>query len=319
MSRGSGRLADTAYQHDVDEKQLSNALNGVVEDAVNAVGVEVNTASIPLLQRVSGLNETLARNIVHYRDTVGPFKNRKNLNKVPRFGPKTFEQAAGFLRIRNGDTPLDGSAVHPESYPVVKRILEKTGTTLDKLIGDHRLIGSLTPSAFTDSQFGEPTVRDILAELEKPGRDPRPEFKTASFRDGIESLTDLEPGMILEGVVSNVTNFGAFVDIGVHQDGLVHISAMANRFVKDPHTITKAGAVVTVRVMSVDVARKRVGLSMRLDDKVDQKKRPAPSTQQKRVSQSKQQRPERKTAQTENGGINSAMAAAFAQATKKKR
>ena len=254
------------YQHDVDPRQLASSLDGVVEDAVNGVGVNVNTASAPLLGRVSGLNGTLAGNIVAYRDQHGPFPNRKSLNKVPRFGAKTFELAAGFLRIQQGDTPLDGSAVHPESYALVQRILKKTGLGLKQLIGNQAVLRSLSVEDFVDGRFGEPTVRDILKELEKPGLDPRPIFKTATFQEGIEKITDLQPGMILEGVVSNVTNFGAFVDIGVHQDGLVHVSAMANRFVKDPHEITKAGAVVTVRVVDIDLKRKRIALSMRLDD-----------------------------------------------------
>ncbi|ABK43969.1 RNA binding S1 domain protein [Magnetococcus marinus MC-1] len=254
------------YQHDVDPKQLDQALDGVVEDAVNSVGVDVNTASIPLLQRVSGLNSTLAQNIVAFRDKNGPFANRKGLNKVPRFGAKTFELAAGFLRIQNGDTPLDGSAVHPEAYPLVERIVRQTRTTLPQLMGHPEVLKQLTPKDFVDTQFGEPTIRDILKELEKPGRDPRPSFKTATFQEGVEDIKDLQPGMVLEGVVSNVTNFGAFVDIGVHQDGLVHISAMSNQFVKDPHQVTRAGAVVQVKVMEIDLNRRRIALSMRLED-----------------------------------------------------
>ena len=258
------------YQHDVNPKRLADSLDGVVEDAVNAVGVDVNTASPPLLERVSGLNSTLAHNIVSYRDENGPFSNRKALNKVPRFGAKTFELAAGFLRIQNGDTPLDRSAVHPESYPLVERILKNTGFDLPQLIGNHAVLRTIPIATYVDAQFGEPTVRDILGELEKPGRDPRPLFRTATFKEGVEEMTDLQPGMVLEGVVSNVTNFGAFVDIGVHQDGLVHISAMANRFVKDPHEITRAGEVVKVRVMEIDLKRRRIALSMRLDDTPDQ-------------------------------------------------
>ncbi|MBF0426258.1 MAG: RNA-binding transcriptional accessory protein [Magnetococcales bacterium] len=253
------------YQHDVDPRQLAVALDGVVEDAVNAVGVDVNVASVPLLERVSGLNRTLARNIVAHRDAAGPFRNRAQLQKVARFGPKAFEQAAGFLRIRDGDTPLDNSAVHPEAYPVVERILGGTGLVLPQLIGNHQVLRGLDPARFVDARFGAPTVRDILAELEKPGRDPRPEFRTAVFREGVEALADLQPGMLLEGVVTNVTNFGAFVDIGVHQDGLVHISAMARRFVKDPHALVKAGDVVKVRVLQVDAARRRIALSMVLE------------------------------------------------------
>ncbi|MBF0400163.1 MAG: RNA-binding transcriptional accessory protein [Magnetococcales bacterium] len=254
------------YQHDVDAKRLAVTLDGVVEDAVNAVGVDVNTASAPLLERVSGLNRTLARNIVAYREANGPFHNRKQINRVARFGPRAFEQAAGFLRIRNGDTPLDASAVHPESYPLVERIVSSTGVAIGQLIGNRSVLGCLQPGAFVDQQFGEPTVRDVLAELEKPGRDPRPEFRTAAFRAGVESMADLEPGMILEGTVTNVTNFGAFVDVGVHQDGLVHVSAMARRFVKNPHEIVKTGAVVRVRVMEVDNERRRIALSMILEE-----------------------------------------------------
>ncbi|MBF0340416.1 MAG: RNA-binding transcriptional accessory protein, partial [Magnetococcales bacterium] len=254
------------YQHDVNPRRLAEALDGVVEDAVNAVGVDVNTASAPLLERVSGLNKTLAKNIVAHRDARGPFPSREALLSVSRFGPKAFEQAAGFLRIRNGATPLDASAVHPESYPVVERILKRVGVEITRLIGNHTLLKSLAPKEFVDGRFGEPTVRDILNELEKPGRDPRPEFRTATFQEGVESLDDLQTGMILEGVVSNVTNFGAFVDIGVHQDGLVHISAMAHHFVKDPHAVVKAGEVIKVRVLEVDKPRRRIALSMRLED-----------------------------------------------------
>ncbi len=254
------------YQHDLDDRRLAESLASVVEDAVNAVGVDVNTASVPLLERVSGLSRTLARNIVAYREEAGPFRLRKTLNKIPKFGPKTFELAAGFLRIRNGDTPLDGSAVHPESYPVVERILRHTGLPLSQLTGNREVLRTLSAADFVDDRFGEPTVLDILGELEKPGRDPRPEFRTATFKEGIESLDDLRPGMVLEGMVTNVTNFGAFVDVGVHQDGLVHISMMADKFVKDPHDITRAGAVVKVRVLDVDLKRRRIALSMRLDD-----------------------------------------------------
>ncbi|MBF0460155.1 MAG: RNA-binding transcriptional accessory protein [Magnetococcales bacterium] len=254
------------YQHDVEAKRLASSLDGVVEDAVNAVGVDVNTASAPLLERVSGLNRTLARNMVAYREAHGPFHNRKEINRVARFGPKAFEQAAGFLRIRQGDTPLDGSAVHPEAYPLVEKILDRTGLTLTQLIGNRDVLSRLRPAEWVDPRFGEPTVRDILAELEKPGRDPRPEFRTATFREGVESLSDLQPGMLLEGTVTNVTNFGAFIDVGVHQDGLVHISAMARRFVKNPHELVKAGMVVRVRVVEVDSVRRRIALSMILDE-----------------------------------------------------
>ncbi|MBF0186425.1 MAG: RNA-binding transcriptional accessory protein [Magnetococcales bacterium] len=310
------------YQHDVDENRLSAALDGVVEDAVNAVGVDVNTASAPLLKRISGLNDTLARNIINYRDEHGPFRSRTALKSVPRFGPKTFEQAAGFLRILNGTTALDASAVHPESYPVVKRMVARLKKPLEEAIGNGALLATLDPAAFVDARFGEPTIRDILNELEKPGRDPRPGFKTAAFREGVESIGDLKPGMVLEGVVSNVTNFGAFVDVGVHQDGLVHISAMADRFVKDPHQITKAGAVVTVKVISVDPARKRIGLSMRLDDDPTS----APSSNhrppQNKKSSRRQTRPTNSTPQNRSKKQRhqtqtSAMADAFARAKRK--
>ncbi len=253
------------YQHDVDQAKLGRGLDGVVEDCVNAVGVEVNTASVALLARVAGLTPMVARNIVAFRDRNGRFRSREALKQVERLGPKAFEQAAGFLRIHDGENPLDSSAVHPEAYPVVERIKAATGRPVAELIGDGAFLRSLDPAQFTDERFGEPTVRDILKELEKPGRDPRGDFKTATFKDGIETLADLKPGMVLEGVVTNVTNFGAFVDIGVHQDGLVHVSALADRFVKDPHTVVKPGDVVTVRVMEVDIKRKRIALSMRKD------------------------------------------------------
>jgi uncharacterized protein len=251
------------YQHDVDQAGLARSLDAVVEDCVNSVGVDVNTASAPLLTRVSGLNRTLAANIVAYRDEHGAFKSRSALKKVPRLGPKAFEQAAGFLRIMNGKNPLDGSAVHPEAYPVVERIAEATGRPVKAMIGDKAFLKTLKPAQFADATFGIPTVTDIIAELEKPGRDPRPEFKTATFKEGVEKIGDLKPGMQLEGVVTNVAAFGAFVDIGVHQDGLVHVSELADRFVKDPHEVVKAGDVVKVRVKDVDVARKRIGLTMR--------------------------------------------------------
>lgn len=252
------------YQHDVNQTQLARRLDGVVEDCVNSVGVDVNTASPSLLARVAGLNQGLANNIVAYRDTHGAFNNRRKLLKVPRLGEKAFEQCAGFMRIANGENPLDSSAVHPESYPLVQRILARTGKTVNELMGDASFLRSLRPADFIDDKFGEPTVRDILSELEKPGRDPRPEFKTASFQEGVDSISDLDAGMLLEGVVTNVTNFGAFVDIGVHQDGLVHVSALADRFIKDPHSVVKAGDVVRVRVVEIDVPRKRIGLTMRL-------------------------------------------------------
>ena len=256
------------YQHDVNQSQLAKSLDAVVEDCVNAVGVDVNMASVPLLTRISGLNSTLAANIVAHRDANGAFKSRKELLKVSRLGEKTFEQAAGFLRISNGDNPLDASSVHPEAYPVVEQIVSKTGRAVKQIVGDSVFIKGLRASDYTDERFGLPTVMDILKELDKPGRDPRPEFKTATFQDGVESLKDLQPGMVLEGVVTNVANFGAFVDIGVHQDGLVHISALSNKFIDDPRKVVKAGDVVKVKVLEVDVSRKRVALTMRLDDEV---------------------------------------------------
>lgn len=254
------------YQHDVSQTRLARRLDAVVEDGVNAVGVDVNTASAALLTRVSGLNAGLAGNIVAHRDAHGAFPDRRALLEVPRLGEKAFEQAAGFLRINGGTNPLDTSAVHPEAYPVVKRILDTTGQDIRSLIGNAAALKALDPATFTDERFGEPTVRDILAELEKPGRDPRPEFKTAAFKAGIEKLEHLEPGMILEGVVTNVTNFGAFVDVGVHQDGLVHISALADKFVRDPREVVRAGDVVKVKVLEVDRERRRIALSMRLSD-----------------------------------------------------
>jgi uncharacterized protein len=254
------------YQHDVNQRALARTLDATVEDCVNAVGVDVNTASVPLLARVSGLNATLARNIVDHRDAKGPFTNRQAIRKVPRLGDKTFEQAAGFLRINDGDNALDRSAVHPEAYPVVERILARIGKGIGEVMGDASVLKALPAADFADERFGVPTVRDILAELEKPGRDPRPEFKTATFQDGVEKLSDLQPGMVLEGVVTNVAAFGAFVDVGVHQDGLVHVSALADRFVKDPHEVVKPGQIVKVRVLEVDVKRQRIALTMRSDD-----------------------------------------------------
>ena len=256
------------YQHDVSQVKLARSLDTVIEDCVNAVGVEVNTASSALLRRVSGLSQTIADNIVDYRDQQGAFKSREQLKLVSRFGERTFEQAAGFLRIANADNPLDASAVHPETYSVVERIAEANKTTQQALVGNSQLLRKLDPTNYVDTQFGLPTITDILSELDKPGRDPRPEFKTATFKEGIETIKDLAPAMLLEGVVTNVTNFGAFVDVGVHQDGLVHISAIANRFVKDPHEVVKTGDIVKVKVMEVDVARKRIALSMRMDDEV---------------------------------------------------
>lgn len=260
------------YQHDVNQSQLARKLDAVVEDCVNAVGVDLNTASAPLLARVAGMTKTLAQNIVAFRDENGRFNSRSDLKKVPRLGPKAFEQCAGFMRILNGKNPLDASSVHPEAYPVVEKILQATTATLTDLMGNATKIHQLNAKDFVDEQFGLPTVTDILKELEKPGRDPRGEFKTATFMDGVEEIKDLKVGMILEGTVTNVANFGAFVDIGVHQDGLVHISMLSDRFVDDPHTVVKAGDVVKVKVLEVDVARKRIALTMRLDESTGEKK-----------------------------------------------
>lgn len=254
------------YQHDVNQTNLARALDDVVEDAVNSVGVDVNTASVPLLERVAGLNATVAENLVTYRHQNGRFATRKELVKVPRLGPKAFEQAAGFLRINGGDNPLDSSAVHPEAYPVAQRIAAAVGAGVEELIGDSARLAKLQPAEFADEEFGELTIADIIAELEKPGRDPRPEFRTASFKEGVTKVADLQPGMILEGTVTNVAAFGAFIDVGVHQDGLVHISAMSNKFVSDPHTVVRSGEIVKVKVLDVDVDRQRIGLSLRLDD-----------------------------------------------------
>ncbi len=259
------------YQHDVSQTQMSRSLEAVVEDCVNAVGVDVNTASSALLARVSGLNRTLADNIVAFRNENGTFKSRQDLQNVSRFGAKTFEQAAGFLRVMHGDNPLDGSAVHPEAYPVVEKIAAQNSRDVKALIGDTSFLNSLNAADFTDDTFGVPTVTDIITELDKPGRDPRPEFKTAAFQDGVEKISDLKLNMELEGVVTNVTNFGAFVDVGVHQDGLVHISALSNSFVKDPREVVKAGDIVKVKVMEVDIPRKRIGLSMRMSDKAEER------------------------------------------------
>ncbi|OUL94175.1 Tex family protein [Paraburkholderia hospita] len=256
------------YQHDVNQRDLARSLDAVVEDCVNAVGVDANTASVALLARVSGLNATLARNIVDYRDANGPFPTRDHLRKVPRLGDKTFEQAAGFLRINGGENPLDRSSVHPEAYPVVERMLAKISRNIGDVLGNRDALSRLSPAEFVDDRFGLPTVRDILSELEKPGRDPRPEFKTATFREGVEKISDLSPGMVLEGVVTNVAAFGAFIDIGVHQDGLVHVSAMSTKFIKDPHEVVKAGQIVKVKVLEVDVKRQRISLTMRMDDDV---------------------------------------------------
>jgi len=254
------------YQHDLAESKLSRSLDAVVEDCVNAVGVDVNTASAPLLKRVSGIGEVLAQNLVAHRDANGPFRSRRAIKDVPRLGPKAFEQCAGFLRIRDGDDPLDASSVHPEAYPVVRRILQAAKSDITALIGNNAVLRALRPKEFVDETFGLPTVTDILAELEKPGRDPRPAFKTATFTDGVDTLGDIKRGMLLEGVVTNVAAFGAFVDVGVHQDGLVHVSAMSKTFVKDPRDVVKPGDIVRVRVLDVDVARKRISLTLRVDD-----------------------------------------------------
>ena len=254
------------YQHDVNQSQLARKLDAVVEDCVNSVGVDLNTASVPLLARVAGMTKTIAQNIVTYRDENGRFDSREQLKKVPRLGPKAFEQCAGFMRIAAGDNPLDASGVHPEAYPVVEKILQATEQSIQDLMGNAGLVRQLDAKQFTDEQFGLPTVQDIFKELEKPGRDPRGEFKTATFAEGVEEITDLKAGMILEGTVTNVTNFGAFVDIGVHQDGLVHISSLSDKFVEDPHQVVKTGDVVKVKVLEVDVARRRIALTMRLDE-----------------------------------------------------
>ncbi len=300
------------YQHDVSQLKLARSLDAVVEDCVNAVGVDVNTASAALLARISGLNATLAQNIVQFRDANGAFKSRSELKKVPRLGEKTFEQAAGFLRVMNGDNPLDASAVHPETYSLVQRIAQDTGRDIRSLIGDSAFLKRLDPKQFTDETFGLPTVTDIIGELDKPGRDPRPEFKTAEFQDGVEKLSDLEPGMVLEGVVTNVTNFGAFVDIGVHQDGLVHISALSEKFVKDPYEVVKAGDIVKVKVMEVDIPRNRVGLSMRMSDT------PGAKTDGPQRSGGKPRgnapRSERHAREDKPAPTNAAMAALFANA-----
>ncbi len=299
------------YQHDVNQAKLARSLDAVVEDCVNAVGVDVNMASVALLARISGLSATLADNIVRFRDEHGPFSSRAGLKKVPRLGDKTFEQAAGFLRVVGGDNPLDASAVHPEAYPVVERILADLKRPMNAVMGDAGVLKSALAEKYTDERFGLPTVRDILKELEKPGRDPRPEFKTAEFKEGIESLADLRPGMLLEGVVTNVANFGAFVDIGVHQDGLVHISMLANRFVKDPREVVKAGDVVKVKVLEVDIKRQRVALTMKLDAA------PVARNDEARPGQRSDVRAPARTRAPDPQG-NGAMADALAQAFKKR-
>jgi uncharacterized protein len=304
------------YQHDVSQSKLARSLDAVVEDCVNAVGVDVNTASAALLTRVSGLSTLLAENIVRYRDENGAFASRAGLKKVPRLGEKTFEQAAGFLRVMNGDNPLDASAVHPEAYPVVQRILADLAKPAREVLGDEATLKRLDPKKYTDERFGLPTVQDILKELEKPGRDPRPEFKTAAFKDGVEELKDLRPDMVLEGVVTNVTNFGAFVDVGVHQDGLVHISMMANKFVKDPHEVVKAGDVVKVKVLEVDQQRKRIALTMRLDDSAKRTRDENAGDRRREPAARPAQREQPKRREPEAAG-NGAMAEAFARALKR--
>ncbi|MGB5856354.1 MAG: Tex family protein [Oceanisphaera sp.] len=314
------------YQHDVSQSQLARNLDAVVEDCVNAVGVDVNMASAPLLTRVSGLTPTLAQNIVAYRDEQGVFTERKQLLKVPRLGPKAYEQCAGFLRIRDGNNPLDASSVHPEAYPVVKRIVEKQQQAVQSIIGNSSLLQSLNPQDYTDADFGLPTVQDILKELDKPGRDPRPEFKAARFMEGVETPKDLELDMVLEGVVTNVTNFGAFVDIGVHQDGLVHISALTDRFIKDPREVVKAGDIVKVKVMEVDLQRKRIALTMRLEQNAadhgsgnvrtdrsasPQRNQNNPSNRNVSNNSQSQPRPARREPAAPQGAMGAALAAAM--------
>ena len=299
------------YQHDVSQFQLARSLDNVVEDCVNAVGVDVNTASPALLSRVAGLSGTVAENIVQFRDEHGAFADRQQLKKVRRLGEKTYEQAAGFLRVMGGSTPLDASAVHPEAYPVVERILKKSGRDIRQVIGDSAFLRTLKVVDYTDDRFGAPTVQDIISELEKPGRDPRPEFKTATFQEGIEKVSDLKPGLVLEGVATNITNFGVFVDIGVHQDGLVHISAMSDKFIKDPHEVVKTGDVVKVKVMEVDLARNRISLSMRLSD--DPRNNAAPAGK----PPSEGRRPQAKGHPGRDPKPQGALAAAFVKAGKK--
>ena len=315
------------YQHDVSQSQLTNALNNVIEDCVNAVGVDLNSASEPLLMRVSGLNKTMAKNIVAYRDAEGCFTDRKQLKKVARLGPKAFEQAAGFLRINNGNNPLDKSGVHPETYPVVEKIIAALNTELTELLGNSEQLNQIQASTFVSEKFGEITIQDILRELEKPGRDPRPEFKTATFAEGINTVADLTVGMILEGVISNVANFGAFVDIGVHQDGLVHISSLTNKFVSDPREVVKAGNVVKVKVLEIDIPRKRISLTMRLDETIQQEKVTAKSATTTKTtntnhtphvkSNTPQSRPVKaKPKKIDNAAMGNAFADAFAKLKK---
>src|SRR5690554_1466442 len=307
------------YQHDVSQVQLSRSLDAVVEDCVNGVGVDLNTASVPLLTRVSGLNQSIAQNIIEYRNQNGMFRNRKQLLKVARLGERTFEQAAGFLRIAGGENPLDRSSVHPEAYGVVERIAAKNNRKVENIVGDSAFLRGLNPQDYVTDQFGVPTIRDILSELEKPGRDPRPEFRSASFEEGVETLGDLVPGMILEGSVTNVTNFGAFVDIGVHQDGLVHISTLSHTFIKDPRKIIKTGDIVKVKVMEVDIPRKRIALSMRMDDqpgeKADSKRSASGKSADNRGGQSAgRSAPQGQNKNAGSGAGQSAMGGALAQA-----
>lgn len=295
------------YQHDLGESKLARSLDAVVEDCVNAVGVDANTASAPLLARVSGIGAGLAQSIVQHRDANGPFKSRKALKDVPRLGPKAFEQCAGFLRINNGEDPLDASGVHPEAYPVVRRILAATKSDIKGLIGNGDVVRQLKPQAFVDDTFGLPTVTDILRELEKPGRDPRPAFKAAVFKEGVEEIKDLKPGMILEGTVTNVAAFGAFVDIGVHQDGLVHISAMSKNFIKDPREVVKPGDIVKVKVLEVEVARKRIALTLRLDDEVGAKSDRAPQGKPREFSKASMTSSSPRKAQEQGGALAEAL------------
>ena len=305
------------YQHDVSQSQLSQTLDNVIEDCVNAVGVDLNSASAPLLSRVSGLNKTMANNVVNFRNEHGRFNNRNELKKVARLGPKAFEQAAGFLRIANGNNPLDCSGVHPETYPVVEQILKQTDNAISELIGNKGSLESINIEALTSDAFGEITVKDIISELEKPGRDPRPEFKTATFQDGVNTINDLKVGMILEGVISNVANFGAFVDVGVHQDGLVHISSLTNKFVSDPHEIVKAGEVVKVKVTEIDPQRKRISLTMRLDETPQQaKKQPVEKSSRAKQSDNNTKHHQNNKGRTQKpkAANNAAMGNAFADA-----
>lgn len=308
------------YQHDVSQSHLGQALISVVEDCVNSVGVDLNMASVPLLTRVSGLNKTLAQNIVNYRDTNGSFTKRADLKKVERLGPKAFEQAAGFLKISNGSDPLDKSSVHPEAYPIVKRICEHNKIDVNSLIGNSELLNKLVANDYIDDKFGLPTVTDIISELDKPGRDPRPDFKTAAFKAGVEKISDLKPGMILEGVVSNVANFGAFVDVGVHQDGLVHISAITNKFISDPREVVKAGDIVKVKVVEVDASRKRISFTMRLDDDIDTSNKSVSLASQKpkEVSRNTNSSRTSKPKRDSNALMGNAFADAFANAKIKK-